>query len=111
MNNIKADASNIGSRNPLDSSANNQCLFIFDYAEKADELQSILLAELKENKKVIRLFRCYGCEKHYALKKMSSCLIICRKCFLRSREKGKIAQNNFVEKAVNNLRIFFRRCI
>ncbi len=95
MNKGKADARNIGSRNPFDYFADNQRLFAFNYAEKTDELQSNLTAHLKRHKRVIRLFRCFCCEKNCAAQKMSNCLAVCRECYQMAQGKGTIAKSLF----------------
>jgi hypothetical protein len=75
-----------------------------------ETLQSNIFAVMKSSK-VIRLHRCFACEKSFAVKKMSSALIICKACLSKAttQGKGKVARNNFVEKALNNIQKFLRR--
>lgn len=107
----KAVAGNNGSINSFDVLGDNQRLFGFDYDEKAGRLQSLLTAHLARHKKVIRLFRCFCCEKSCAAKKMSSCLAICRECYQAAQTKGEIGRGNFVEKTLNNFHKFLRRSL
>ncbi len=107
----KGDAGNIASKNPFDYLAHNQRLFDFNYAEKTDELQSNLTANFRRNKRVIRLYRCFACERNRAANKMSNCLAVCRECYDAAQVKGTIGKNNFVEKTLNNFHKFLRRRI
>ena len=107
---IKAVAGNNGS-NTFDFLTGNQNGFSMpDYAESQENLQRNLLAVMKPSR-VIRLHRCFACENSYAAKKMSSALVICKPCYksATAQDKGKIARNNFVEKALNNFHKFLRR--
>jgi hypothetical protein len=109
--NSKATGANCGSSNPFDLLTGNQRLSAFDYDEKLTDLQSNLEANLARHKKVIRLFRCFACEKNCTVRKMSNCLVVCRECYRMAQVKGKIARKNFVEKALNNFHKFLRRRI
>jgi hypothetical protein len=107
---IEATGANCG-LNTFDRLTGNQKAFsVSDYADIEKELQSNLLAVMK-SAKVIRLYYCFGCEKSFALKKMSNCLAVCKVCYTSAtaQNKGKIARNNFVEKALNNFHKFLRR--
>jgi hypothetical protein len=93
-------------------SGQSKAFSAFDYAEKQADLQSKLLAVMKQGK-VIRTFPCFSCGRCFSPKKMSSCLIICKLCFaaITAQSKGKTARNNFIEKALNNFHKFLRRRI
>ncbi|MBA3632623.1 MAG: hypothetical protein H0W58_07425 [Acidobacteria bacterium] len=107
---IEAVAGNNGS-NTFDYLTCNQKAFsAFDYAETEGKLQSNLLVVMKPSK-VIRLYHCFGCEKSFSPKKMSNCLAVCKACYasITAQNKGKVARNNFVEKALNNFQKFLRR--
>ncbi len=108
----KAEAGVIrdGLANPFDYLTGNQRLSAFDYAEKEETLQQHLLSAMKPPK-VVRLYHCFGCERSLAVQKMSNCLAICRACYSTAQNKGKIARNNFAEKALNNFQKFLRRRI
>jgi hypothetical protein len=106
----EAVAGNNGS-NTFDYLTGNQKAFsAFDYAENEGKLQSNLLAAMKPPK-VIRLYNCFACEKSFTARKMSNCLVVCKACYasITARNKGRIARNNFVEKALNNFQKFLRR--
>ncbi len=99
-----------GLANPFDYLTGNQRLSAFDYAEKEETLQQNLLSAMKPPK-VVRLYHCFGCERSLAVQKMSNCLAVCKACYAAAtaQDKGKIARNNFVEKALNNFQKFLRR--
>jgi hypothetical protein len=106
----KPDAENIG-LNTFDYLTCNQKAFSnSDYDETQDQLQSNLLALMKPAK-IVRLFRCFACEKSFSAKKMSNCLAVCKACYssATAENKGRVARNNFVEKTLTNLQKFLRR--
>lgn len=107
----KAAVDTCGLMNPFDYLTDNQRLFVFDYDEKQEILQQNLTVNLARHKKVIRLYRCFGCEKNRTAQKMSNCLVVCRDCYNAAQDKGKIARRNFVEKTLNNFHKFLRRRI
>jgi len=107
--NSKATGASCGLINPFDFVTGNQRFSVFDYAEKQETLQSNLETNLTRHKKVIRLYRCFGCEKSFTARKMSNCLVICRECYSAAQGKGRIARKNFVEKTLNNFHKFLRR--
>lgn len=107
---IEAVAGNNGV-NTFDFLTGNQKAFsAFDYTETHEKLQLNLLAITKPPK-VIRLHRCFACEKSFGAKKMSNALVICKACYtsITAQNKGKVARNNFIEKALNNFQKFLRR--
>lgn len=101
-----ADCAREGLGNNLDGISKG--LSVSDITEKHENLQSNLLAVMKPAKKVVRLYRCFGCQKNFALPKMSSCLILCRTCHATAQDKGKIAKNNFTAKTLNRIHGFLR---
>ena len=97
--------------NTFDRLTGNQKAFsVSDYAETEGKLQLNLLAVTKSSK-VTRLHRCFACNQSFTVKKMSNALVICRLCYALATDetKGKVARNNFVEKALNNFRKFLGR--
>jgi len=58
--------------------------------------------------KVIRLYRCFACDRHFSASRMSLCLVVCRECLKQSRAKGRIARRNQIDRIANNFRIFLR---
>ncbi len=101
-----ADCTREGLGNHFDGISKN--LSVSDITEKREELQSNLLAVIKPAKKVVRLYRCFGCQKNFALPKMSSCLVLCRACHTAAQDKGKTAKNNFTAKTLNSIHGFLR---
>lgn len=93
----------------INAGAINNAFDVFDNTEKREELQSGLLAVMKPAKKVVRLYRCFGCQKNFALLKMSNCLVLCRCCHTATQDKGKTAKNNFTAKTLNSIHGFMRR--
>ncbi len=97
--------------NKFDCLTGNQKAFsVSDYADIEEKLQSDILAVMK-SPKVIRLHRCLGCEKSFSTQKMSNVLVICKGCYssAMAENRGKVARNNFIEKASNNFQKFLRR--
>ena len=93
--------------NHLISLAGNQKAFdISNYAEQPQDLQANLLAVMKPARKIVRLHRCFGCKRNFSIKKMSSLLIFCRNCFAAAQDKKQIARRNFIDRALNECRIF-----
>lgn len=107
---IEAAATNNGLKTFDYLSGNQKAFSVSDYAATEDKLQSNLLAIMKPPK-VIRLHRCFACNKSFTAKKMSNVLVICRACYssATAQNKGKTARNNFIEKALNNFHKFLRR--
>jgi len=107
---IEATGANCGLKHFDFLTGNQKGFSVSDYAEIQEKLQSNLIAVMKPSK-VIRLHRCFACEGNFTTKKMSSALVICKACYASATAegKGKIARNNFVEKALNNFQKFLRR--
>jgi hypothetical protein len=77
--------------------------FVFNYAENTEILQQNLTEHLSQNKKVVRLHRCLGCGKAKTPAKFSIFYGVCKSCLSEVKSKGKLAQSNFIARAVNNL--------
>ena len=90
----------------VNAGAINKAFDLFHYAEKTENLQSDLLAVMKPSQKIIRLHRCFGCKRSFSIKKMSLCLIFCRGCFAAAQDKKQTARRNFIDRALNECRIF-----
>jgi len=95
----------------INAGAINNAFDVCNITEKREELQANLLAVMKPTHKVIRLYRCFGCDKNFALRRMSSCLILCRGCHTSAQDKGKTAQRNFTAKTLNAIHGFLRRTL
>ncbi len=90
----------------VNAGAINKAFDLFHYAEESQKLQSNLTAVMKPAQKIIRLHRCFGCKKHFGIKRMSCLLIFCRNCFAAAQDKKQTAQSNFIDRALNECRIF-----
>lgn len=67
-------------------------------------LESELLAQFIRPRKVIRLHRCSGCQRCVTPSRFSRDWGICKSCVADAQSKSKLAQSNFIERAVNNFR-------
>jgi hypothetical protein len=52
--------------------------------------------EASRDRKVVRLHRCFGCEQNFAQAKMSSFLVLCRKCLCVLRSGEPAARSKFI---------------
>ena len=93
----------------LIATGNQNAFDVSEFTEKHEKLQSNLLAVMKPLKKIVRLYRCFGCRRNRPLKQMSGCLLFCRDCYAAAQDKGKTAQTNFLERALNNIQGYLRR--
>ncbi len=69
------------------------------------------VSETRPKGKVIRLFRCFGCDRCFSAKKMSGFLIICRNCLISELIENERTRQRFVEKTLNKFGRFARRCL
>lgn len=90
------------------TSGDDLAFSVEDYAKKSPEFQQSLTDVLSKHQTVRRLFSCFICGKSYSLKKMTNCPAFCRNCRDNLRSKGRIAQNNFIERAKANVGKFLR---
>lgn len=85
---------------------NNQSDFVVNYDQEFEILQGKLNEHLLRNKKIVRLHRCFGCNRNFSIKKMSNILIFCRGCFATAQDKKQVARRNFIDRALNQCRIY-----
>lgn len=71
-------------------------------AVESEELAAALSRHLQQNRKVIRLNQCSGCQRSVTLPKFSRDWGICKSCVADVQEKSKIARSNFIVRTVNN---------
>jgi hypothetical protein len=90
----------------INATSANESDFALDYPEKLEILQASLMAPMNRKGRVIRLHRCFGCKRNFGIKKMSILLIFCRGCFALALDKNKVARRNFIDRALNECRIF-----
>ena len=72
------------------------------------ELVASTIDRMMRPGKVIRLYRCFCCDRHFAAARMSPALVVCRACYKRSQSKGRIARQNVIDRITNSIRIFLR---
>lgn len=88
--------------------ADNQRAFsVSDSNTELESIASILERVIKPGK-VVRLYECFGCKRHYAASRMTSALVVCRECLKATRTKGRIARLNQIDRITNDLRRFLR---
>ncbi|HLM59875.1 MAG TPA: hypothetical protein VK308_03625 [Pyrinomonadaceae bacterium] len=104
--NSKAGAANTGSKpkNLIIAGGKSKASGFSNYAEKEQDLQANLMAIIKPNPTVKRLHRCNGCGECFTAEKFSIFFNVCKKCLRDVKGKGKLAQSNFIERALNNFR-------
>ena len=61
--------------------------------------------------KIVKLFRCFGCDKCFSAKMMSSILIICKQCLMTETFQDEGLRRRFVERTLNKFGKFARRHI
>ena len=59
--------------------------------------------------KIIRLYRCFGCDRNFALLKMSACLAICRVCLQELRTSDTRVAERSLDRTLGRIKDFFRR--
>lgn len=58
---------------------------------------------------IVKLYRCFGCERSFALIRMSSCLSVCRDCLRKFRTCGSRLEGRFLDRTIARIRDFLRR--
>ncbi len=74
------------------------------------DLESVasIIERMMRPGKTIRCYRCFACNQHYAASKMTTALVLCRECLTATRDKGRIARLNVIDRITNDFRIFLR---
>ncbi len=67
-----------------------------------ERLEAGIFQHLKQNRKVIRLQRCFACSKCFALSKFSQYFGICKDC-LGNRDEPVQMRRKFAARALNNI--------
>ena len=101
---IKAEAANAGTfaasyKSPI---INRQDTYKNNYKSEAT-------LETRKRGKIIKLFRCFGCDGCFSVVLMSGCLMICKKCLIFERSESERQRKLFIEKTINKIGIFLRR--
>lgn len=78
-----------------------------DYHKQIESVKPIIERIMRPGK-VIRCYRCFSCNRHYAASRMATALVICRECLERSRDKGPQARLNHLDRIINEIRKYLR---
>jgi hypothetical protein len=71
---------------------------------EADRLASALATHLSKPRKVVKTVRCLSCRSNVTPAKFSIFWGVCKTCVTEARGKSKLAQSNFIERTLNNVR-------
>ena len=69
------------------------------------------VSDTRKKGKVIKLFRCFGCDRCFSAKLMSGFLIICKNCLIAEQLDSESSRQRFVEKTLSKIGVFLRRRI
>ena len=72
-----------------------------------EPIQDIIIKMMRPGK-TVRCYRCFACGRNRALNRMSSVLVFCRECAKQSRELGRRARHNQLDRTLNEVRKFLR---
>ena len=109
INRAEAGGIRNGSQNPSDSSTELKRFLDTNYDEIEGDLQANLNESIRTPRKIIRLYRCFPCNKDKPPKRFSRCLVIYKDCYSDCDEKGAIALRNFRDRTLNNVHKYLRR--
>ncbi len=84
-----------------------QAFSVSDYSTDLESVASIIERMMRPGK-AIRCYRCFACKRHFAASKMTTALVLCRECLTATRDKGRIARRNVIDRITNDFRIFLR---
>ena len=59
--------------------------------------------------RVIRLHRCFGCERNFAIQKMSTCLAFCRECLRDIHTGDRKLKAKFIDRTIVRITKYLRR--
>lgn len=88
----------------LKLSFNQPTNYITDYKSETN-------SETRQKVRVIKLFRCFGCDRCFSTRLMSSFLVICKSCLISERIESERSPQRFVEKTLSKIGGFLRRCV
>jgi len=81
---------------------NQQSNYVVNYKSELD-------TETRQKGKIVKLFRCFGCDRCFSDKMMSGFLIICKDCLVSEQIEDERSRKRFVEKMLNKIGVFLRR--
>lgn len=73
-----------------------------DCAGQTETTATAIFENIAAPRKVVRLQKCSGCGECKAPSKFSVFYSICKKCLSDNQGKSKLAQSNFIARAMNN---------
>ncbi len=88
--------------NPPTSKPSGKAKLCPNCAANREQLETGIFQHLKQNRKVIRLQKCFACNKCFALTKFSQYFGICKKC-LGNRDEPIPMRRKFAARALNNI--------
>ena len=74
-----------------------------------NDYKSETVSETRKTGNVIRLFRCFGCDRCFSAKLMSGFLIFCKDCLNAEQLENERSRQRFVEKTLTKIGAFLRR--
>lgn len=103
----KGEATNFASKTN-DYFADNQRAFsVSDSTTELESLKSIIERMMRPGK-VIRLYRCFACKRHFPASRLSTALVLCRECLRETQGKGRLARRNQIDRITNAVSVFLR---
>lgn len=103
--NEKAGLHGAGSK-AIDQSGGDQRLSVVNDTT-FDSVKSIIDRMIQPQAKVVRLHRCFCCNRCFTARKMPV-LFLCRTCVSRLDGKGIVARRNVIDKTLNNIHRFLK---
>src|SRR5258708_28779282 len=102
--NRKAEAEDFGSKTNF-TGGEIHAFSVSDYSTDLESIASIIERMMRPGK-TIRCYRCFACNRFFPAFRMTSALVVCRDCLKRTREKGRLARQNVIDRITNDFRIF-----
>lgn len=73
-----------------------------------DNYKSASNSDTRETGKIIRLFRCFGCDKCFSAQMMSGFLMVCKNCLNAEHIEDERTRRRFSEKILKRIDKFLR---
>ncbi len=77
----------------------------------ANDYKAETIVETRQKGKVIKLFRCFGCNECFPAERMGAFLVICPKCLNLEHFEDKRMRQRFITKTLNKIGTFLGRRI
>lgn len=92
---------------PTPEPGNSRELVDFQSSQSQEQWQ--IAGVIVQKPRIIRLYRCFGCDRNFAPLKMSTCLSVCRDCLQKFRNLKAHTQQRFLDRTIARIRDFLRR--